>query len=364
MLLYCQFPDSAMKKDILPVLLIVQIIVVNLLSLFPEFVESFYIKGFYLNIARISRHLFGNLPFSIGDLMYFLVIFLLLQWIYRSRKQWRLDWKINTLKLLSFVSVFYFLFHFLWAMNYHRMPLSDKMNLETEYTDAQLLDFTNKLILKTNRLHLQITADSLKKVVVPLSQDEVFQLSLDGYQHLAKKHPDFTYETKSVKKSLISLPLTYMGFSGYLNPFTNEAQVNDMVPMYSFPATSCHEMAHQLGYASESEANFIGYLSAVHNTNNYMKYSGYTLALRYCLRNWERRDKIMATQLLSKVNPGIVANFKESISFWEQYESSIETFFKILYDNFLKFNKQDEGLDSYSKFVNLLVSYYEDKELD
>jgi hypothetical protein len=39
-----------------------------------------------------------------------------------------------------------------------------------------------------------------------------------------------------------------MGFSGYLNPFTNEAQVNYMM-MYSFPMTTNHEMAHQMGFA-------------------------------------------------------------------------------------------------------------------
>ena len=123
-------------------------------------------------------------------------------------------------------------------------------------------------------------------------------------------------------------------------------------------------MAHQLGYASESEANFIGYLAAVHNDDLYIQYSGYTLALRYCLRNWEKRDKIIAKELYKSVNPGIIANFKESRDFWVQYESFIETGFKIFYDNFLKLNKQDDGLDSYSKFVNLVVNYYENRELD
>jgi capsule polysaccharide export protein KpsC/LpsZ len=45
-------------------------------------------------------------------------------------------------------------------------------------------------------------------------------------------------KNRSVKKSLLSLPLTYMGFAGYLNPFTNEAQVNDKIPMYNFPTTT------------------------------------------------------------------------------------------------------------------------------
>ena len=45
------------------------------------------------------------------------------------------------------------------------------------------------------------------------------------------------------------------------------------------------------------------------------------------------------------------------------YETFIESGFKIFYDNFLKFNRQKDGLESYSKFVNLMVNYYQDKEL-
>ena len=51
-----------------------------------------------------------------------------------------------------------------------------------------------------------------------------------------------------------------MGFSGYLNPFTNEAQVDILIPKYQLPTTASHEVAHQLGYAAENEANFIGIL--------------------------------------------------------------------------------------------------------
>ena len=50
-----------------------------------------------------------------------------------------------------------------------------------------------------------------------------------------------------------------MGYAGYLNPFTLEAQVNMLGCQKStYPITIAHEMAHQLGYAAENEANFIG----------------------------------------------------------------------------------------------------------
>ena len=127
--------------------------------------------------------------------------------------------------------------------------------------------------------------------------------------------------------------------------------------------TTNHEMAHQMGYASESECNFIGFLASVKNDNLYVQYSGYSLALRYCLGNWQARDEKIQKQLLTTIHPGILENYKESEDFWKDYQTPIETGFHIFYDNFLKMNKQKDGLESYNKYVNLMVNYYKKNEL-
>ena len=345
------------RKYVLPLLLPVQIVVLKLLALFPEFVERFYSNGFYLALSRFERLLFGWIPVSVGDVLYFVVIFFGIRWFWRRRKTFRAQWKDNVLAIIGWVSVIFFLFNFFWGINYHREKLHDKLAIGKDYTDAELLAFTKRLISKTNEIHLGIAKNDTVKIVFPYSQQEVFEKNQIGYAQLSGSHPDFRYRTPSVKISLISLPLTYMGFAGYLNPFTNEAQVNDKLPMYSFPMTTAHEMAHQLGYASESEANFIGYLASVKNPDLYFQYSGYATALKYCLGNWEVRNEKVLHDLLKTVNPGILKNYRDSRDFWESYESFIETGFKIFYDHFLKLNQQ-EGLESYNRFVDLLVNYY------
>ena len=155
-----------------------------------------------------------------------------------------------------------------------------------------------------------------------------------------------------------------MGFAGYLNPFTGEAQVNAMLPMYNFPTTTAHEMAHQIGYASESEANFIGFLASIKNKDPYIQYSGYSFALKYCLRNWSIIDKEQLEKLKREIHPGILKNYEEAEQFWDQYESFVETGFKIFYDHFLKWNDQKDGLESYSRFVDLMVNYYKQESLE
>ncbi len=347
------------RKYILPLFLLIQIVSLKIIPFFPEYVEAFYSNGLYRYISFASRIVLGKIPFSVGDCIYFLLIIQLIIWLWNKRKTWKLEWKNNLLSILSTLSVFYFFFHLLWAFNYYREPLFEKMAIERDYTDADLLTFTKKIIAKTNAIQSQITKNDSLKVVVPYSQNEVFEMNQNGYQNLAKEYNFFTYSHLSIKKSLFSLPLTYMGFGGYLNPFTNEAQVNYLGPMYSFPMTTNHEMAHQMGYASESECNFIGFLSSIKNDDLYIQYSGYSMALRYCLGNWQARDEKVLEQLLKTVNPGILKNYKESRDFWEAYQTPIETGFHAIYDRYLKINQQKDGMDSYSKFVNLMVNYYQ-----
>ena len=145
--------------------------------------------------------------------------------------------------------------------------------------------------------------------------------------------------------------------SRQLNPFTNEAQVNDRIPMVNFPFTVCHEMAHQTGIGSESECNFIGYLAAINNSDDYFQYAAYTTAVRYCFRNLEEIEEGKSKLYLEKLNKGVLKNFDENEVFWKEYETPINTFFEYFYDNFLKANQQKDGLESYSKFIGLLIGY-------
>lgn len=346
------------RKYILPIFLLFQILFLKIIAFFPETVERIYSNGLYIFISKISRTILGKIPFSVGDIIYgILIIYLLIQ-LWKTKKSWRLQWKNNLLKISSVLSVAYFLFHFLWALNYYRVPLFEKMNIQREYSDEDLYAFTEKLILKTNEIQYQITKNKNQKVTNLYSQDSIFKMTQNGYDSLAKQYPFFKYETPSRKKSLFSLPLTYMGFGGYLNPFTNEAQVNYIVPMVGFPNVICHEMAHQMGFASESECNFIGFLACVKNEDLYFQYSAYSNALRYCMNNVGMKDEAKFNYFKAKINPGILENYKETDAFWKQYDTFIDKGFHAFYDQFLKMNQQQEGMESYSKFVDLLINYY------
>lgn len=351
------------KKKILAILLVIQVIIVNLLSFFPDFVEKYYSNGLFPILSMASRVFFGLFGFSIGDIIYIIAILLCLRWLWKRRKTWRREYKYNLISIAAAFSIFYFLFNFLWAINYRRVPLHEKMGMGKDYALPELVAFTKRLIIKTNTMHAQIENNDSTKVVNPYSVEEIYERSINGYTNLEKQFPYFAFEHESIKSSLISTPLSYMGFGGYLNPFTNEAQVNRNLPKYNLPTTACHEMSHQIGYASESEANFIGYMASIYNDDIYFQYSGYSFALKYCMNNIAKKDEKLAKSLVPLISKGVLANFQESEKFNEEYDSFVEDIFEYIYDNFLKFNSQKDGLKTYSKFVGLLVNYYRDKEL-
>ncbi len=341
----------------------IQIISVSILKQFPEFVERYYSNGIYVFSSKLMHYSFGWLPISVGDVLYCIAFLYVIRWLIVNRirlikapKTWFLD-------VIAAISIAYFAFHILWGFNYYRLPLSKSLNINAEYNTTQLVDFTKKLIEKSNTVHLKLVKNDTLKVTTQYSKDEIYAKVKNGYFELAKTYPHLEYAPQSLKKSIFSTPLIYMGFSGYLNPFTNESQVSHILPKYKLPTTACHEVAHQLGYAAENEANFIGSLAAINNDDTYFKYSGYTFALRHCLAELYRRDPEVYEKLLSTVNAGVLKNYKEVRVFWKNYQNPIEPYFEKTFDTFLKANNQSAGMKSYSYVVALLVNYFENKTL-
>lgn len=351
------------KKILIALSIIPAFFIVKLLANFPNFIEDYYSNGLYPITSKLFRYTLGWLPFSFGDLIYSSGILYILRWLVVNRKRIRKDFKNWLVDVFSAVSVIYIAFHLFWAMNYYRLPLHENLNLKADYTTEALIEVTKNLIEKSNAIHLKIAKNDTLKIKFPYSKSEVISKVPEGYSALQKTFPQLEYKGKSIKKSLLSLPLTYMGFSGYLNPLSNEAQINSMIPVFKIPTAASHEVAHQLGYAAENEANFIGFLAATNNKDIYFKYSGYTFGLRHCLHEIYRRNPEEYKILVQTINPGILKNYQEARNFWQNHKNPIEPLFQKTYSTFLEANNQKGGIESYSYVVALLVNYLQNKTL-
>jgi len=350
---------SKTGKIILCLSLLPQYFFIKVIAKYPEFVETYYSKGIFLVISKFLNTAFKSIPFSVGDLLYTALIVYVLHWTIKNLKRLRTHPIAWVLDVLSFVSLLYFMFHLFWGYNYYRVPLHTTLNLNSSYSTEQLKSVIHRLVLKTNKLHVAITNDSLLKSTLPYEFVELTEISQAGYSQLERVYPHFKHNGQNSKKSLFSIPLSYMGFSGYMNLLTLEAQINAAMPLNSMPTTIAHEQAHQLGYAAENEANFIAFIASIYNKNPYFNYAGYKFALRYCLQELSKRDPGAYESMLCSINPGVLEDYKETFEFWSAYNNPMEPLFKVFYSHFLKANNQDKGIESYSYVVALLVDYLE-----
>ena len=342
------------RKKLKPLLFIFLVIVIELIKLDSNFIENFYSNLLYKKSSSVFIYIFSSIPFSAGDILYLLVPFIIYSIVRKTNTR-----RKNLKNLFYFFTTIYMLFQVQWGLNYHRIPLKNKLEIKENYNTNSLIETTNLFIKQTNKIHLKISKNDTLAVLFSDDNSEIYKASIKAAKTL-ENNTVIKNKMKyvSVKNSLFSTPLSYMGFGGYINPFTLEAQINRNIPAIQIPTTICHEMAHQIGYSAENEANFIGILAAVSSSNNIVKYSGNVLALRYLLNELYKIDKKSFDQLYLKINKGVLKNIKQAEEELEKFRNPFEPYLKSIYDRYLKANNQTAGIKSYSLVVNLLVNYY------
>ena len=319
---------------------------------YPNLIENYYSDFVYKNISYYIIFFFNKFQFSLGDLLYLfipIVYFLNLKKTNTRRKNIKIHFQV--------LFGIYIIFNMQWGLNYHRIPIQEKLTNTKSYSLNQLKKTTIHYINKTNKIHKKISIND--SISVKFDNDLFFE----SLQSIKKSSYNKNQKLNSaIKKSLFSLPLSYMGFSGYINPFTLEAHINTNVSKLNIPTTICHEIAHQLGYSAENEANYISIEATLNSDNEYVNYSGSTLALKYLLNEMYLNDKKTYDELITKINTGVLKNYKEVSENWKRYKNPLEKYFKKSYDIYLKANNQTKGIKTYNLVVDLLVNKYVNSE--
>lgn len=348
------------KQKIAWICLVVLAVIIKLFSRSPELVEKYYSTGLYPVLSRLQRLLFGWIPFSIGDILYgALLIWLIYGLVSLVRKAIRRElgwmWLLTFARKLVFaVLLIYVLFNGLWGLNYDRKGIASQLQLSVQpYTTADITRLVQEVSTRLNDLDSMARSHRAELN----SRSSLYSSAVIAYDSLAEHAPQFAYPAPSIKTSIFSLPGAYIGFSGYYNPFTGEAQVNTTLPVFTQPYTTCHEMGHQLGYAKENEANFAGYLSARCSTNPAFRYSTYFELYMYAASELYRRDSTVAKSFKEHLHPGVRADFRELQQYNRKYANPLESHVWRLYGGYLRANRQPKGIVTYSDVTAWLIAY-------
>ena len=179
-----------------------------------------------------------------------------------------------------------------------------------------------------------------------------------GFETLSGNSKQLVPGPVSVKRSLFGVIGNHLGYSGYFNPFTGEAQLNDAVPSVLHPFVIAHEMGHQLGYAREQEANLTGFLAARASADSLLRYSAYFDMFLYANAALFASDSSSARQYLELLAPEAKKDLQTLRTFRLRYRSVLEDIIDWWYDHFLRFNGQEDGARSYGLVVRALLSLY------
>lgn len=334
-------------------------IIINVVSSFPVFVERYYSSGVYPYISTTLRFLFGWLPFSIGDIFYFLA------GIWLVTRFWKTIKAIIKRKVTgeSFFNSFrrsiavflwvYIIFYGFWGINYDRLGIAYQLKLApAEYNNEDLKSLTSYLISKVNNTRIGLG----ENVTYP-SNSEIFAIAKSSYENAEQKFSFLDYTIKSVKSSMWGWLGNYLGFLGYYDPLTGEAQVNTTVPAFIIPYTTCHEIGHQLGYATEDEANFSGYLAAISSTDQRFHYSAYFDLFNYANHELFLRDSLAARANYKLLDTLVKKDIQDYRKFLEKHRNDIEPLINIVYGKYLQANNQPNGLNTYDEVVGWLIAY-------
>ena len=337
------------------------VIIIKLFSLSSERVEVLYTTKFYGLFAKILRFLFGWIPFSLGDFFYLLAGCLLLVKLIKTiksliRRQFigKLFFK-KSLKAFLWLIFIYIIFNIFWGLNYNRQGVTHQLGLtEMKYDTSDIILLQDMLLQKVNSTKASLIRQNYQ---YPDSKI-LFRRAKDAYNDAEKTYPFLQYQILSVKSSLYGWWGNYLGFTGYYNPFTGEAQVNTTVPKFLQPYIATHEMAHQLGYAKEDEANFAGYLAAVNSRDTLFHYSAYLDLYIYANREVFYFDSVASLQSRKLLIPEVKKDILEWRKFNLSHRSVIEPAISWMYGNYLKLNEQPKGLRSYNAVIATLIAYY------
>jgi hypothetical protein len=329
------------------VLLIGLALLVRLVSLFPGIVETYYSSALYPLTSAIQRTLTGWLPFSIGDLLYLGFGVWLLRWMIRFFKgeDKGRRWKIVS-SLIQVILCIYILFNLLWGLNYNRLSQTKQFGLVV----ADSLGATDLRVLST----LLMERTNQYRPVKIINESEARTLA----KPLFERNGFPEVRPSSIKASLFGKLGNYMGYSGYYNPFSGEAQLNTAIPDFLIPFVACHEMAHQAGYAKENEANFVGFLAARRSPDSSMLYSSYFSMFLYANGQLRRLDSTAARQNMDRLLPTVKKDIQVYREYLTSYDNPLGDLVDIFYGQFLRMNQQPAGTATYSRVVLWLHAVY------
>jgi hypothetical protein len=328
-------------------------VVAALVPVDSRVVERWYSTSVYPAGQRLLTPASNLVPFAWLDVLIAGALLLVLGIVWRAfrtarpKKRGR-PWLVALGRLLTASAAAYLLFLAIWGLNYRRVPMAERLVLDSPAASHEaVMGLGRSAVDRLNALHQAAHAEGWR--TAPW-RDRALRESFEDVQRLLSDAAPAV--PGRLKSSMLGPYFRWASVDGMVNPFALEVIGNpDLLP-FERPFVAAHEWAHLAGYADESEASFVGWLTCV-RAEPPAAYSGW-LSLYWqiaadvsaadrklladSLDEGPRRDVAAITARLQRGQVAVVRDAS-----WR------------VYDRYLKANRVEEGVRSYGAVVTLVV---------
>ena len=318
-----------------------------------EAMITFFSRFFELQ-KRIHQLIFSWVPFSAGDIFYIVLgialVYLFTGCLVKKKR------RKSLFSLLILINLLYFVYQVFWGMLYFQTPIIKKLASQREPDYGKAKRLALQYLDQCKRTRQEVHEDKNGIFIVTdlkAVQKEIFKQQENLPVYISGKSAP---QINSFKPSLFKNVMSFTGILGYYNPFTAEAQYNSQLPSTFIPFTSAHESSHQLGFAREQEANFIGYLIGIRTDNKELRYSTEYFTLKSLLNFVVQEDPEFVKYVIRNYSPAMKRDRMYEKMFVRKHQGLLDDFFGFTNNLFLKSNQQD-GSVTYSYFIDLLLNY-------
>ncbi|MEO0896390.1 MAG: DUF3810 domain-containing protein [Bacteroidota bacterium] len=335
-----------------------------LFSINPAFTEILYSRGIFQVIRVLYDFTVGWIPIAFLYLLAPLLLFLGMRRLIKGIKtpmSIRKRLGKGVINLLAFFSGVFFLFHFLWAFNYFRTPVEQQLGLTEIPSDTTFVvrEFkrmseemmaTRALIGDTSALSIDVLPPQLEDSMRSLLEEVLAEYSFPVIGRVRGR------------KLLPFGMLMRSGATGIYIPFAMEGHLDGGLTAPAVPSTMAHEMAHGYGFGDEGSCNFWAYLACERSSNPVIRYSGQFEYWIYVARQYRKLFPKQYAAYRKTLPKGILNDIELIKTTYKKYPGFFPQTSAYVYDQYLKSQGIKEGSFSYSRVVQLVISWREKYE--
>jgi hypothetical protein len=310
----------------------------------PALVERWYSRGLYPPLQHAVTAAFSPVAVSPLDIAALLILLIAAVGFARSCRRHRFLVAVRraALSLLVLSAVVYLWFLIFWGFNYRRLPLEQKLAYDAaRLTRERAVSFGRIAVEQINALRSEAASAAAADEALAYALAEV-ESRLGATTHALPAEP---------KRSVLQWYFRKAAIDGMTDPWFLQIIVNPELLPFERPFVLAHEWAHLAGYADESEANFVAWLTCLSGPPA-ARYSGWLAAYEHVAAGLPRDDR---RALRAALSPDVSADLNAATARFARSSPAVRTAARGAYDTYLRANRVEEGIASYNAVVRLML---------